>query len=103
VHAADGFTAVLLDEAFDQLERECAANGMGRTFEGLKSLVMCEGELSYAGTALKLQLTETNVKVTVHRLRQRLRDLLRGVIEKSGTPRGEVDGELHELCAVLRQ
>jgi len=93
----------LLHDALAELERECDAKGMKTTFEELKSLLLCEGELTYADTAHKLQLTEANVKVTVHRLRQRLRELLRAAIEKTGTPRLQVDLELHDLYSVLTQ
>jgi RNA polymerase sigma factor (sigma-70 family) len=93
----------LLDEACVQLDRTGSAIGMEGKFEALKALVLCDGEMSYADTARKLQLTEANVKVMVYRLRQRLRQLLRAAIEKSGTPRTQVDQELHDLYTVLSQ
>jgi len=93
----------LVDEAFGELQREWTTNGMELTFEVMKSLVLGEGEMSYTGAARKLGLTETNVKVTVYRLRQRLREHLRAAIKKSGTPWMQVAEEFHDLYAVLSQ
>lgn len=94
---------LLLEKAFEQLEQECAAYGVAETFDVLKSLVICEGKLSYAATAQQLELTEANVKVTVYRMRQRLREILKATIEKSGTPAVQVKAELHNLYVVLTQ
>lgn len=91
----------LFDEALEHLENECAATGTQPAFAELKALVLCESAISYAATAQNLALTEANVKVTVYRLRQRLRELLKAALEKSGTPTNQVDAELHDLFTVL--
>lgn len=95
------WVALLLDRALEELACECATNGKDRIFDALKPLVMAEGEMSYAVTARKLELTEANVKVMVHRLRGRLRELLVAEIEASGTPVDQVGAELRELYTIL--
>lgn len=73
----------VLREALAQLERECAANGKPRIYQGLKALVTGEGEASCAEAAAALHLSESNVRVSVHRLRRRLRQLLEHALEQS--------------------
>jgi len=46
-------------------------------------------------------MTEGAVKVAVHRLRQRYRQLLREEIANTVESPGEVDEEMHHLFAVL--
>jgi hypothetical protein len=55
----------------------------------------------YATLASKLGMTEGSVKVTVHRLRQRFRQLLREEIANTVASPGEVDEEMRHLFAVL--
>ena len=66
----------LVDHALAQLEQECAERGKGRVFRELREAVTGESDASYASAADRLAWTEGNVRVTVHRLRQRLRELL---------------------------
>jgi len=49
----------------------------------------------------RLGLSETAVKVTVHRLRQRYRELLREEVAHTVTRPEEVDGELRYLFAIV--
>ena len=57
--------------------------------------------VSYAEQAAKLGLTEGAVKVAVHRLRDRYREMLRAEIAQTVSTPGEVDEELQHLAAVL--
>jgi len=66
----------LLEDALAQLERECADSGKAEVFHKLKPLITGEDEAGYAAAAAALQLREPTVRVTVHRLRRRLRKLL---------------------------
>lgn len=66
----------VLRQALAQMEQECASRGKAQVYQRLKSLVMGEAEASCAEAAAALHLSETNVRVTVHRLRRRLRQLL---------------------------
>jgi RNA polymerase sigma-70 factor (ECF subfamily) len=73
----------VLRQALRQLERECAAHGKLQIYQGLKALMMGEDDASCAETAAALHLGETNVRVTVHRLRRRLRQLVEHAMEQS--------------------
>jgi len=57
--------------------------------------------LTYAEAAPQLGLTEGAVKVAVHRLRSRYRELLRAEVAKTVATPSEVDEELQHLIAVL--
>jgi len=56
---------------------------------------------SYAEAADELGSTEGAVKVSVHRLRQRYRELLRVEIAQTVAEPGEVEDEINSLFAVL--
>ena len=66
----------LLEAALAQLEQECADSGKAEAFRQLKPLITGEDEAGYAAAAAALQLREPTLRVTVHRLRRRLRRLL---------------------------
>ena len=71
-------------------------------FDALKGFIWGDqATLSYAEVAPQLGLTEGAVKVAVHRLRGRYRELLRAEIAKTVATPGEVDEELQHLMAVL--
>ena len=55
----------------------------------------------YAELAAQLAMNEGAVKVAVHRLRKRYRQLLRDEIARTTVAAGDVDDELHHLFAVL--
>jgi RNA polymerase sigma-70 factor (ECF subfamily) len=48
-------------------------------------------------------MTEGAVKVAVHRLRQRYRDLLRAEIAETVAERSDIDDEMRYLVAALRK
>jgi RNA polymerase sigma-70 factor (ECF subfamily) len=68
----------LLAEVFQQLQREHETAGKEELFEQLKFCLTGErSSIRYAELSAKLNLSESALKVTVHRLRQRYRELLR--------------------------
>jgi RNA polymerase sigma-70 factor (ECF subfamily) len=93
---------VLLDEVLNRLRQEQVAAGAGELFATLKPcLVGARQAQPYAALAVKLGMTEGAVKVAVHRLRQRYRQLLREEIANTVSTPEEVDAEMHHLFAVL--
>jgi RNA polymerase sigma-70 factor (ECF subfamily) len=60
------------------------------------------GVVSYAEVARTLGTTEGTIKVTVNRMRQRYRELLRSVVAHTVASLTEVEEELRHLVAVLR-
>ncbi len=107
---ADGMTAdriferrwalTLLEQVLERLREEFAAAGRGRLFEELKAALTGE-KVPYAEIAARLNLNEGAVRVAVHRLRGRYRDLIRAEIAGTVATEGEVDGELQHLFAAL--
>ena len=53
--------------------------------------------------AERLGMTVSNLKVTVHRLRQRFRELLRAEVARTAATPEEVEEEICDLYATLKQ
>ena len=88
----------LLSRVLDRMEAECRAEGKEKAFHELKTFLAGDtGGLSYAEVGRKLNMGEGAVKVAVHRLRQRYRDLLRSEIANTVSSPGEVDEEIRSL------
>jgi len=90
----------LLDQALARLRREFSAMGKKGVFDELKAALTGE-KLAYAEIGERLNLQETAVRVAVHRLRVRYRELIRAEIAETVTGPGEVDAELARLFAAL--
>jgi RNA polymerase sigma-70 factor (ECF subfamily) len=92
----------LLDHVMKLLSAEFARDGKAVLFEALKPCLLGERTAQpYASLASKLGMTEGSVKVAVHRLRQRYRQLLRDEIANTVAKPEEVEEELRYLFAVL--
>jgi len=92
----------LLDEVVAQLEAEFRVRDQADLFGALKScLVGDRASQPYAELATKLGMEEGAVKVAVHRLRHRYRELLRAEIANTVDSPGEVDAEMRHLFNVL--
>jgi RNA polymerase sigma factor (sigma-70 family) len=88
----------LLKRVLERLEAECCAAGKAESFRELKNLLSGEpGGVSCAEVGRKLGMGEGAVKVAVHRLRQRYRDLLRAEVAATVSSRDEVDDEIRSL------
>ena len=97
------WVSVLLERVLMSLRAEQEEAGKDRHFEELK--IFLSGEKSpesYAEIAARLDMSEAAVKVAVHRLRQRYRELLRAEIANTVANPGEVEDELRYLLSVLR-
>jgi RNA polymerase sigma-70 factor (ECF subfamily) len=96
------WATTLLDQVLARLEAELVAVGKARIFEELKPIVSGErSQSSYAEIGLKLGMSEAAIKVTVHRLRQRYRELLRLEIANTVATPEEIDDEIRQLFAAL--
>jgi RNA polymerase sigma factor (sigma-70 family) len=92
----------LLDTVLQQLEREHELSGKMDLFGELRFCLTGErSKLPYAELANRLGMSEGAVKVAVHRLRQRYRELLRAEIAHTVASPEEVDDEIRHLFAVL--
>jgi RNA polymerase sigma factor (sigma-70 family) len=96
------WAVTLIEAVLARLRENYEADGRLPVFETLKGFIWGDQSmLSYAEVAPQLGLTEGAVKVAVHRLRGRYRELLRAEIAKTVATPGEVDEELQHLIAVL--
>ena len=92
------WAVTLLARVIERLQAECAAEGRAELFEQLKIfLTVGKGELSHAEAAQKLGMDETAVRVAVHRLRKRYRQLLRDEIAQTLADDADVDAEMRAL------
>jgi RNA polymerase sigma factor (sigma-70 family) len=92
----------LLDTVYGQLQREYEANGRGTLFAELKScLTGARSSVPYAELAARLNMAENTTKTSVHRLRQRYRQLLRLEVAHTVANPGEVEEELRCLFRAL--
>jgi RNA polymerase sigma-70 factor (ECF subfamily) len=90
----------LLDRVLARLREEFVVAGKAAHFEALKGTLTGD-RTPYAEIAATLGTSEGAVKVAVHRLRERYRDLIRAEIaETVGSP-AEVEDELRHLLAAL--
>ena len=88
----------LLAKVIKRLQQECVADGKAKLFEQLKVFLTAgKGELSHAEAAQKLGMDETAVRVAVHRLRKRYRQLLRDEIAQTLSDPAMVDEEMRAL------
>jgi RNA polymerase sigma factor (sigma-70 family) len=92
-----------LEHALAALRRELEQAGKTDQFAHLKGLLTGgESESGYREIAAALELTEGALKVTVHRLRRRFRELVRAEILQTLRDPADVDDELQYLLAVMR-
>jgi len=93
----------LLDFVFARLREEFAAAEKLPQFERLKEFLAGRPEgVSYRDVAAELAMTEGAVKVAVHRMRRRYRELLRDEIAQTVTGPEALEDELRELLGALR-
>jgi RNA polymerase sigma-70 factor (ECF subfamily) len=88
--------------AMEKLRADSETSGKGELFEALKGSLTGD-EPARSETAARLGMTEGAVKVAVHRLRQRYRELLRAEIAETVTDPSDVDVEMRHLVAALRR
>lgn len=93
----------LLDRVFQRLRAECAAEGKADQFERLKGhLTLDRTEIPYAEAAREIGLEEGAVRVMVHRLRKRYRNLVREEVGQTLATPGQVEEEMQALFMALR-
>ena len=88
----------LIARALATLEAEHA--GKAETFVALKPWLAGGVDTSQAEVAPMLGISETAVKVAIHRLRTRFRELIRAEVAATVDDPEEVSGELRHLIAV---
>jgi RNA polymerase sigma-70 factor (ECF subfamily) len=88
----------LLERAITRLREEYVASGRAALFEHLQScLAREETALPYVEIAVRLGLTEAAVKMAVHRLRARYREIVREEISHTVCTAGQIEEEIQHL------
>ena len=92
----------LLARVVGRMESEQAEAGNTETFMALKEFLQGSGRgTPYAELATQLGVSENVVKVTVHRLRKRYRELLNDEIANTVSSREEIEEERRHLFDVM--
>jgi RNA polymerase sigma-70 factor (ECF subfamily) len=88
----------LLAKVIERLQQECAAEGKAKLFDQLKTFLMAGGgDSAQAAVAKLLGMEEGAVRVAIHRLRKRYRELLRDEIANTLSDAAMVDSEMRAL------
>src|SRR5215510_4130001 len=95
----------VIDLVLKRLEGEFIDSGRSQLFDRIKLFLSgTEDKVTYGQIAAQLQMSEGAVKVAVHRLRRRFRELMRAEIAQTilhPDQPGEVDAEIRALLAAL--
>jgi RNA polymerase sigma-70 factor (ECF subfamily) len=91
----------LLQQVMARLRDEFEARGKDKLFDRLRGFLVGDKEIVYRRAAEQLGLSEGAVKVAVHRLRQRYRELLHEEIGRTVGAPEEIEEEVRALFAAL--
>jgi len=96
------WATALLARVLERLEEEYSKSGRKAVFDQLQVILLGEKETAtYAEIAAASQMTEGAVKVAVHRLRQRYRELFREEVAHTVEQPSELNEEVRHLFSVL--
>ena len=88
--------------ALRSLRNEMDRAGKGDQFEILKASLTAEAQVPRRELAERLDMSESAVKVAIHRLRKRYGELLRAVVAETVSRNEDLDEEMRYLVSVLR-
>ena len=91
----------VLDRVVEKLHDEFVHHGRPEHFERLKVFLLGQPDAPYAALAREMNTSEGALKVAIHRLRKRYRELFRQEIADTVADPAEVESELRFLAAVL--
>jgi RNA polymerase sigma-70 factor (ECF subfamily) len=93
----------VLDRALARLREEFTLSGRAALFDGLKAFLIGDrGDVTFAQAADRLRITEGAAKMTVTRMRQRFRALVRQELAQTVVTSAELEEELQAFAAALR-
>jgi len=91
----------MLERVMERLRDEFVQHGRPENFERMKVFLLGPSEAPYAAVAGEMNTSEGALKVAIHRLRKRYRELFRQEIADTVADPAEVESELRYLAAVL--
>ncbi len=94
---------LMLDNAISRLRSEQVQAGKAELYAELEPLVTGQVKTPYAELSARCGVAEKNLAVLIHRLRQRLRDILRADVAQIVTTAEALDDELRYLMDLVRR
>ena len=91
----------VLDRVVERLRNEFVQHGRPEHFERVKMFLVGQSDAPYAALAHEMNTSEGALKVAIHRIRKRYRELFRQEIADTVADPAEVDSELRYLAAAL--
>jgi len=91
----------VLDRVVEKLRNEFVQHGRPDHFERLKVFLLGQSDTPYGALAQELNTSEGALKVAIHRLRKRYRELFRQEIADTVADPAAVESELRHLAAAL--
>ena len=96
------WAVTVLERVLARLRGESAAEGKAELFAQLKPFLMVgKSAIPYAQVSESLKLTEGTVRVTVHRLRGRYRELLRDEVRQTISDPAQMEEEMRTLLSAF--
>ncbi len=94
----------VIARAMEMLRHEYADAGKGELFEQLQDHITIEPQAGlYRQSADRLNMSEGALRVAAHRLRQRLRELIRDEIAETVTTAEQLEEEIRDLFTAFEQ
>jgi len=91
----------VLDRVVEKLRSEFVLHGRPEHFDQLKVFLLGKSDAPYAALAREMNTSEGALKVAIHRLRKRYRELFRQEIADTVADPADVESELRFLAAAL--
>ena len=91
----------VLDRVVEKLRDEFVQHGRPEHFERLKVFLLGQSDAPYAALAREMNTSEGALKVAIHRLRKRYRELFRQEIADTVADPADVESELRHLASIL--
>jgi RNA polymerase sigma-70 factor (ECF subfamily) len=96
------WAVTVLERVITRLQAESTAEGKSALFAQIKPFLMLgRGATPYAQAADKLKLTESALRVAVHRLRRRYREMLREEVAQTLAEPSQTEEEMRALIEAL--
>ena len=91
----------ILDQALEKLRQENVARGREKFYETLKPCLAADAAGDYASLGRELSMTPGAIAVSIHRLRLRLRELVRAAVADTVGSEADLEDEMRNLLAIL--
>ncbi len=96
------WATTLLNRVLELLRDSAVQKGRGELFDRCRNCLIGEPDESYEAIGKALGMTESAVKVAVHRMRQEYRDLLFREVRQTLSDENELAEEIRHLLSVVQ-